>query len=137
MPRIALRIEDIGNPFRRRAWVAEIVGYEDKFYYARRFLRPVVDYSDANSVGTRGVYRYYWLELGKIYDVSEPLTWRKTDRYFCRVGELGNIEKINSNDVDEFIESQGSWLGFLGNEVVSFQGPIPTSTIYLMDDPHE
>ena len=40
-------------------WCAEIIGWALKYKYERRFLRCQKDYSNANSMGSRGVMAYY------------------------------------------------------------------------------
>ncbi len=99
-----LRLECIGDGHRGRlspspCWVAEIVAVSPYSGLDRRFLHRNKDYSEANSVGSRGVYAYYILESGKIYEVSEPLTWKKTDRYLCTVTPDGEIEKLDMETV--------------------------------------
>jgi len=69
----------------RRPWVAEIVGIHPLYRFERRFLRGNKDYSRANSIGSRGVYLYYQLMEGRIYEVNVLESWSSTDRYFCRV----------------------------------------------------
>lgn len=117
MIRVALKIEDIRpvyppeaiifgplvndgkniNP--SRAWVAEIVGTDTRYKFARRFVKPnAVDYKQANSVGSRGVYRFYWLRPGKVYEVSSPISWKSTDRYYCYIVD-GKIVKIEEREV--------------------------------------
>jgi len=90
-----------------RAWAAEITGLDPKYRFARQFLKPTVDYSEANSVGSRGVYRYYWLEEGKVYDVSHPKSWKRTDRYFCRVDDRELIE-IDKDEVLEWLKNRSA-----------------------------
>lgn len=82
-------------------WVAEIIGIDKKYKYARKFLRYKKDYSRSNSVGSRGVFAEYILESGKLYDVKE---WDK--RYFCTVdSNTGAIVKIKDGEVNSWIKS--------------------------------
>ena len=93
----SLRLERIGGGgygfglFRIpcRAWVAEIGPITLK----RSFLCPCLDYSGANSKGTRGVYATYVLAPERIYEVSSPESWSTTRRYFCHVVD-GAIEEL-------------------------------------------
>jgi len=85
----------LGPLVKSRAWVAKI-GTGMK----RKFLRPAVDYSKANSKATRGTFKYYWLEEGGIYEVSKPISWKQTERFFCRV-EGGKIVKITKEEVSK------------------------------------
>ena len=51
----------------RRPWCAKLTEYDpsaDRF--TREFVDSQKDYSKANSKGSRGVSRYYWLEKGEI-----------------------------------------------------------------------
>lgn len=84
----------------RRSWCAEITGRDQRFGYRRVFLPCKRDYREANSKGSRGVYKLYILESGDhIYEVSNPISWRHADRYFCRVTEGGEIERLTQEDL--------------------------------------
>jgi len=80
-----LEIEDIHKVGEKsKAWVAAVSWCNG---LKRDFLTPSVDYSKGNSVGSRGVRKYFWLDDNgsAIYEVSAPETWKHTDRYFCTV----------------------------------------------------
>lgn len=83
-----------------RYWVAEILGLDPVYQYQRKFLRGKKDYKFANSVGSRGVYAYYLLESGKLYEVKAPVSWKRSERYFCVVNNDGDIVRVGQ----EFIE---------------------------------
>lgn len=85
-----------------KPWVAEIAGVDSKFRFTRRFIPFRQDYSEANGVGSRGIYRYYLLESGKVYEVYAPTSWKAHDRYFCRVEE-GRIVRMTEQMVMEFL----------------------------------
>lgn len=82
------------SDIKNRAWVAIIKDYE-RGQFIREFPRGYKDYSESNSKGSRGVYKYYYLEECNIYEVSEPTSWKNTSRYFCRIvnGALLVMEK--------------------------------------------
>jgi len=84
--------------FPARYWVAEITGTDDHFGLKRSFLQGHKDYSHANGVGSRGVYMHYLLDEGKLYEVKEPVSWRSSERYFCRV-ESRRIVKVSKDEV--------------------------------------
>lgn len=67
-----------------RPWVAKLTGLDARYGFAREFLRGQTDYSQANSVGSRGVYEYFILEPG-VYEVKERTSWKKTRRFFILV----------------------------------------------------
>lgn len=87
----------------RRSWCAEIAGRDERFGYRRVFLRYKRDYRESNSKGSRGVYKFYILESGHIYEVSAPKSWRHVDRYFCKVTEDGGIVRLSANEVDAWL----------------------------------
>jgi len=82
----------LGPLVKSQAWVAKISPGSKK-----EFLRPNVDYSKANNKATRGVYKYYWLEEGEVYEVSKPISWKRTERFFCRI-EDGKVVKITKEE---------------------------------------
>lgn len=88
----------------RRSWCAEVTGRDPRYGYQRVFLRCKKDYRESNSKGSRGVYKLYILESGEhVYEVSNPVSWRNTDRYFCRVTDDGDIVRIEQKEVDVWI----------------------------------
>jgi hypothetical protein len=96
-----LKIEHIGNPRQgfSPAGVEEIVGLNDEGMIKRR-LKGQLDYSKANSVGSRGVFEYFFLQEGAMYHVSAPQTWKRTDQYFCRI-ESGKIMRMGIEEAFE------------------------------------
>ncbi|REK68027.1 MAG: hypothetical protein C6P35_03395 [Cohnella sp.] len=90
---------DDRNPF-SRPWVAEITGKDPKYKFRRVFLRGRKDYSEANKKGSRGVYYYYELYPGKIYQINDRISWKVTRRYFARVID-GNLVEIEESEVEE------------------------------------
>lgn len=103
MVRPGLGHDTFGRLPPRSGWVAEITGYDQKYKYARKFLKPKIDYSRANSKGSRGVYAEYILESGRIYDVLQPVSWKNSLRYFCTVDDEGNIVQIEEERVREIL----------------------------------
>ncbi len=93
----------MGRPPKPSCWVAEILGTHPKYRYERRFLRGKKDYSRANSVGSRGIFLWYTLESGRVYQVQEQTSWRRTRRYFIRVTDEGEIEEIKGDEVKTWL----------------------------------
>jgi hypothetical protein len=85
-------------------WVAMIVGRDNKYGYSRQFLKPKKDYAHANSQGSRGVYLWYILDSGYVYEVSAPKNWNKTERYFCTVTDGGDICRVEKEYVDQWVK---------------------------------
>lgn len=79
-------------------WVAEITGFDARYRYQRKFLGYKKDYSRANSKGSRYVYAEYILESDKIYEVKDDRR-----RYFCKVNCMGDIEKLEEEEVQEWL----------------------------------
>lgn len=86
----------------RRPWVAEVTGLCPRFGLSRDFLHGKKDYRRANSKGSRGVYIYYRLKPGRVYEVNEWRGWRDLDRHFCRV-EGGNRIRMTRGEVDAWL----------------------------------
>lgn len=79
----------------RSSWVAEITGPDERYRLSRVFLRAKIDYSKSNSRGSRGIFAEYILSPGKIYEVKSQETWGRSRRYFCTVGDDGDIIEID------------------------------------------
>jgi hypothetical protein len=62
-------------------WVARITSIGGKHGLEREFIDPVVDYSNANKSGNRGVMMYWHVEDG----IYETCLGSRHDRGFCRV----------------------------------------------------
>ena len=93
-------------------WVAQITGVHEKYKYERKFLKGKKDYTHSNSKGSRGVYVYYLLESGNVYEVKQPVSWKNTLRYFCIVTEEGEIETVDKEYVDKWIEDHLAYLPY-------------------------
>ena len=63
----------------------------------RFFLRGSTDYSRANSKGSRGVYLWYWLEEGKLYDVYSFVSWGRADRRYVLCDSAG-IHRVDKTE---------------------------------------
>ena len=91
------------RPPPNNTWVAEITGRDARYGYARRFLGGPKDYSESNGIGSRGVYRYFELESGKLYEVKERVSWSRSRRYWCTVNDAGQVVELTD-------EEAGAWL---------------------------
>ncbi len=96
------------NHFRgvaRRPWVAEITGWRGGRWYEREFLDGNKDYSQANSIGSRGVYLYYYLREGRIYEVNELSGRTRSRRYFCTVCD-GAVIEMDASEVQDALSER-------------------------------
>lgn len=87
-----------------RPWVARLTGLDARFGFARTFQRGQKDYSEANSVGSRGVYLHFPLEMG-LYEVFALVTWTRSRRYFIRVDADAAITEISKEEVIRCLQS--------------------------------
>lgn len=65
-----------------RPWVARIVGTHPRFGFDRQFVTPKRDHTNSNNNGSRGVMCHYELFDDGIYEVNEPVSWKRVERYF-------------------------------------------------------
>jgi hypothetical protein len=103
---VSLSLEKIGNQKLgfQPAWVDLVKGIYSKGLTKER-LAGYTDYSNANSVGSRGVFINYLLQEGNIYHVSQPRNWKHHDIYFCIVRD-GEIIKLEFKKVIEILTNR-------------------------------
>jgi hypothetical protein len=98
-----LKIERISNPR---------VGYPHAGVFSVRLTATGIDeqpidgkrdYSHANSIGSRGVHEWFFLQDGQVYHILSPQSWKRSDDYYCRVE---NRQIIRFFDLSEVV----SWL---------------------------
>jgi len=82
------------------AWCAEIIEFDTKYKYVRRFLPFRKDYSQSNSMGSRGVRAIYTLSENKIYEAKEH-----KNRYFCMIKDW-EIVKVSKAEVAEWLNEK-------------------------------
>ena len=85
-------------------WVARITGTDIRYGYQREFLHGKKDYTNANSIGSRGVEVSYLLESGNIYEVKKHVSWKRSVRYFCTVDDNGDIIDMSKEEVDQCLQ---------------------------------
>jgi hypothetical protein len=76
-----------------KTWVAEITGISGGGF-AKKMLKGFCDFTNANSVGSRGITVNYILQDGKLYEVEQQTGWSRCRHYFCKAekGEVVEIE---------------------------------------------
>lgn len=87
---------------RPKAWCARITGRTAGGGFVREFLRGRKDYREANGTGSRGVYRWFELAEGELYEVNAPQSWTAADRYFCKAVR-GKVERLTAEEVDAWV----------------------------------
>lgn len=88
--------------FKSRAWVAEIVKISSG-NFKRNFLCAKIDYSESNSAGSRGIYKEFLLEYLKFYEISCPISWQHTDRYYAYFNDEGE-NRLTLEDLKECLK---------------------------------
>lgn len=111
--RFALSLEWIGEDHHRlyRAvgipydgpWVARIVWDTGDAHMVRRFEKGIKDFSEANSVGSRGVQLRYALSPG-LYEVKAREAWKTSRRYFLRVNGDGTAQEITQLEAETWAQ---------------------------------
>ena len=101
-----LKIELIGNPKQgfSPAWVKRIIDFNNSGLETQE-LKAHTDYTNANSVGSRGSFKYYFLAEEALYHVSSPLSWKRTDEYYCKVSN-GEIIRLTFEEMLQCLEKQ-------------------------------
>jgi len=105
-PRSVSRYGDMLGRDKSRPWVARLTGLDEQYGFSRAFVCGQIDYSRANSVGSRGVYLYFALTDG-VYEVNERTSWTKVRRYFILVDDTEIIE-VERKDVEQWLQQPTS-----------------------------
>lgn len=106
IPSRGSRSTDPTNP---RPWVAEIVGLHPRYRFERRFLGHKTDYRQTSGTRNRGVWFWWTLESGHVYEVSYRTSWGSGyQRRFITVTEHGEITDLNEKEVREWLAKSPS-----------------------------
>ena len=94
------------GPDKKPAWLARVTGREAHGIYRRAFNVVFnVDYSKANSTGSRGIYRYYVLDDG-LYQVHEREKWKRTRLYLILV-ENCKYREVSDKEAEAWLKAKG------------------------------
>lgn len=104
--RIGIGYEDqIPQP----CWVAELVRwYPVDEEYLKRFLDFKIDYSKSNLKGSRGIFYCYVLESDGIYQIKKRISWSKSQIYFIKVTNGGEILEITEGEARQCLNEKCS-----------------------------
>lgn len=80
-------------------WVAELTAWHRVDGYTRRRLKPKADYTHANAKGTRGVWLYWTLECGPVYEARYRTSWTEWHHRFLVVTAAGEIKDATEEEV--------------------------------------
>lgn len=87
------------------SWVAELIDFDVKYKFKRKFLPAKKDYCRANRTASEGVRSEYILESHHIYDVKRSVTKYRDERYFCTVNNEGEIKKLSEQEVIDWLNN--------------------------------
>lgn len=73
-------------------------------HYRKRRVPFRRDYSRANGKGSRGVYKYFTLEEGKLYLVRELTSWKNERKYHVTARE-GHVIELSEQEVDAWLSA--------------------------------
>lgn len=90
----------------RLPWVAEITGTHPKYKLARSFLDHKTSYEEASSTGDRGVYFFFNLHAGRMYEVNSRVSRKHWYRYFCKI-KSGKQIILTEEEVLECLKNMG------------------------------
>lgn len=98
------------DPRSRVPWCAEIVGRRGDGFLLREFVDAGRDFTHANGTGTRGVYYWWTLEHGRVYEVAYWMSWSRQVRKFVTVTDDGTGTR------DLTSEEVGMWLDAMAED---------------------
>ena len=98
------------NPPKYMGWnkeqsaVARVDGFNHHTGELRRvYIHGYQDYSKANSKGSRGIYKLYFVDDG-LYEVTERTSWKKVRQYYLLVAN-GQKTEINLEEALAWLEA--------------------------------
>jgi hypothetical protein len=82
-------------------WVAELVGLSDRYGYERRFVPYKSDWARANGTGSRGVWLWWTLDAGSVYETRYRTSWALSSwtHRFLTVTDAGDVIDIGEDEV--------------------------------------
>ena len=96
-----LKLENIGldMPTHRRPYCKQVITIGKNGFLVTRPMQYNRDYAEANSVGSRGIFDYYVLHHNALYEINEPVTWKRCDHYYLYIDPNGDEYKMTREEV--------------------------------------
>lgn len=113
--------EQIGD---KSPWVAEITGRHPTYGYNRQFLRARYDYTQANSVGSRGVVLNWTLKVNRVYEAWWKETWNRAQRVFLRATAAGDVRIIDRTEVEAWLNEAARRIAAASRSDRAETGPV-------------
>lgn len=98
---------DRGNhpSIQRKPWVRVIESVRLPKVYGD-FLPLEIDFTDANSSGSRGVYLNAILEYGKAYQIKEYSSWKSSSIWFAGLSESGEVINLAQKQIELMFDGE-------------------------------
>lgn len=97
------------DPVNPRPWLAEIVGLHRRYRFERRFLPYKIDYSQASGTGNRGVWFWWTLESGRVYETWYRTSWQYgRQRRYLTVTDDGQIKDLTEDEVRAWLSGRST-----------------------------
>lgn len=93
---------------RNRPWVAELTGLDELGQFQRRFVTAKRDFRTANSRGSRGVWCFWTLDAGGLYETRYRTSWNDWHHRFLAVNEHGEIVDVTEQKAREWLRNTTS-----------------------------
>lgn len=90
----------VSGGYKPRSTCFEIVSFTP---WETRNCPRKIDYSRANSKGSRGVYAWYTLESGHLYYIRQATSWKSEEVFYATVSDDGEIIKMTRAEAKEWI----------------------------------
>ena len=103
-----LKLERLGNGSPRSTgnpYCKQVIKLADDGFFVTIPMKFNRDYSQANSVGTRGVYDYYVLKPGRLYEIQEILSWKRMRRYYLFLHSNGDETTMTYEEAIECLSN--------------------------------
>lgn len=82
-------------------WLAKITGPCERYGYQRTFLRARTDYSQSNSVGSRGIWLWWTLDADRLYQARYRTSWALSSwrEMFLTVTGEGEVVELSAEEM--------------------------------------
>jgi hypothetical protein len=85
-------------------YVAKIDGFDcQRGEFSKVYKLGYNDFSQANSKGSRGIYKLYFVDDG-LYEIVERKSWRKIEQYYLLIAD-GKKHRMNLEEAIGWLEA--------------------------------
>jgi hypothetical protein len=100
-----IKLERIGNgaPYSfckvHAPYCRQVIGIAKNGFPMTKNMEFKRDYNESNSVGTRGVFDWYILREGGIYEIYSPQNFKKARHYYLFISHDGKEKEMDLEEV--------------------------------------